>query len=101
MTMDAAELRRLDREHCWHPLFQHSLLDGGTELTVFERADGCFLYDSDGRAFLDAAARRSPAPLTSSCSDCPTTHTRRSTNRRRGWRRSSPSCCPPTRCTAT
>lgn len=54
MTMDAAELRRLDREHCWHPLFQHSLLDGGTELTVFERADGCFLYDSDGRAFLDA-----------------------------------------------
>lgn len=51
---DSADLRRLDRDHCWHPLFQHSQLDNGAELTVFERGDGCHLYDADGRRYLDA-----------------------------------------------
>ncbi len=53
-ALDAAELRRLDRDHCWHPLFQHSQLDGATELTVFDRGAGSTLYDSDGKAYLDA-----------------------------------------------
>ncbi len=53
-TPDTAELRRLDRDHCWHPLFQHSQLDGDTELTVFDRGEGCTLYDSEGGAYLDA-----------------------------------------------
>jgi len=53
-AIDTAELRRLDRDHCWHPLFQHSQLDGDTELTVFDRGEGSTLYDADGKAYLDA-----------------------------------------------
>lgn len=48
------QLRRLDRDHCWHPLFQHSVLDEGTELLVFERGQGSTLYAADGSAYLDA-----------------------------------------------
>jgi len=53
-AIDATGLRRLDRDHCWHPLFQHSQLDSSTELTVFDRGEGCTLYDADGQAYLDA-----------------------------------------------
>jgi|MDTC01.1.fsa_nt_gb adenosylmethionine-8-amino-7-oxononanoate aminotransferase len=53
-SLDSADLRRLDRDHCWHPLFQHSQLEGGTELTVFDRGEGSTLYDADGKAYLDA-----------------------------------------------
>ena len=53
-TPNSTELRRLDRDHCWHPLFQHSQLDDGAELMVFERGDGCMLYDADGTQYLDA-----------------------------------------------
>lgn len=49
------ELRRLDSAHCWHPLFQHGpLLTGDTELIAFERGEGSTLYDTEGKAYLDA-----------------------------------------------
>ena len=55
LTVD--DLRRLDRDHCWHPLFQHQqLAEGAAELTVFERGEGSTLYDAEGRAYLDGYA---------------------------------------------
>ncbi len=48
------DLHRLDRDHCWHPLYQHQqLADGQTQLTIFERGEGSTLYDAEGRAYLD------------------------------------------------
>ncbi|MBT6631191.1 MAG: aminotransferase class III-fold pyridoxal phosphate-dependent enzyme, partial [Gemmatimonadetes bacterium] len=48
------DLHRLDRDHCWHPLYQHQQLqDGASQLTIFERGDGSTLYDAEGRAYLD------------------------------------------------
>ncbi len=53
-ALDAAELRRLDGDHCWHPLFQHGPRGSDNPLLVFERGEGCTLYDAEGRAYLDA-----------------------------------------------
>ena len=53
-TLDAAELRRLDGDHCWHPLFQHGPRGSDNPLLVFERGEGCTLYDAEGRSYLDA-----------------------------------------------
>jgi taurine-pyruvate aminotransferase len=53
-TLDTAELRRLDSDHCWHPLFQHGPAGSDNPLTVFERGEACTLYDADGKAYLDA-----------------------------------------------
>ena len=48
------DLHRLDRDHCWHPLYQHQQLqDGASQLTIFERGEGSTLYDAEGRAYLD------------------------------------------------
>lgn len=43
------ELLRWDREHFWHPFTQMAEY----EPLVIERAEGCTLYDLDGRAYLD------------------------------------------------
>jgi adenosylmethionine-8-amino-7-oxononanoate aminotransferase len=46
------ELLRWDREHFWHPFTQMAEY----EPLVIERAEGCTLYDVDGRAYLDGVA---------------------------------------------
>lgn len=57
MTTTTRDLHQLDRDHCWHPLFQHKQLDdGATQLMILERGEGSTLYDADGRAYLDGCA---------------------------------------------
>jgi adenosylmethionine-8-amino-7-oxononanoate aminotransferase len=53
MTTD--ELRALDREVLWHPFTQQQ---GwlGEDAPIIERAEGCTLYDTDGRAYLDGVS---------------------------------------------
>lgn len=46
------ELRQWDREHFWHPFTQMQEYDS----LIIERAEGCTLYDIDGRAYLDGVS---------------------------------------------
>lgn len=46
------DLLRWDREHFWHPFTQMAEY----EPLVIERAEGCTLYDIDGRAYLDGVS---------------------------------------------
>ena len=46
-------LRRRDREVLWHPYTRRSVFDA-TDFPVIERGEGIYLYDTDGRQYLDA-----------------------------------------------
>ncbi|WP_262697906.1 MULTISPECIES: aspartate aminotransferase family protein [Streptomyces] len=50
MTIDAADLTRLDRAHIIHPYLPGS----ATERVVMTEGSGCRLTDSEGRSYLDA-----------------------------------------------
>ena|SRR5947209_6418854 len=47
--------RELDSQHLWHGNLQHHGLDQRPPLEIV-RADGCWVYDSEGRSYLDAMA---------------------------------------------
>ena len=49
------ELRDLDRRHLWHP-FTQQLGWEGEDAPVIERAEGCTLWDTDGKAYLDGVS---------------------------------------------
>jgi adenosylmethionine---8-amino-7-oxononanoate aminotransferase len=51
-SLDAAELRKLDRSVVWHAFSQMSDYDG----LIIDSAEGCWLTDMDGRRFLDGAS---------------------------------------------
>src|ERR1700742_2965668 len=53
MTTDA--LRALDRSAVWHP-FTQQLGWATEEAPIVERAEGCVLYDTDGKAYLDGVS---------------------------------------------
>lgn len=53
--MDTERLRELDRRHMWHP-FTHMDEWMAGEPLVIERAEGCWLVDTDGRRYLDGSA---------------------------------------------
>jgi len=47
------ELKQIDRSHVWHPFTQ--MQDYATsEPIIIDRAEGVYLYDTDGKRFLDA-----------------------------------------------
>lgn len=46
---------KLDRDHLWHPYTRFSALDHGP-LPCIERAEGVYLYTTDGRCYMDAIA---------------------------------------------
>jgi adenosylmethionine-8-amino-7-oxononanoate aminotransferase len=49
------QLERWDREHLWHPFTP--MLQYAAELPlIIERAEGCYLYDLDGNAYLDGVS---------------------------------------------
>lgn len=53
--MDTDALRALDRSAVWHPFTQQQ--GWATEdAPIVERAEGCTLYDTDGRAYLDGVS---------------------------------------------
>ena len=47
--------RDLDLKHLWHGNVQHRGLDARPPLEV-ARAEGCYVFDADGRRYLDAMA---------------------------------------------
>jgi len=50
-----ANTRDLDLEHLWHGNLQHRGLEKNPPLEI-ARAEGCYVYDSEGRRYLDAMA---------------------------------------------
>jgi adenosylmethionine---8-amino-7-oxononanoate aminotransferase len=53
--MDTKQLRELDRRYMWHPWTHMDDWMAG-EPPVIERAEGCWLVDTDGRRYLDGSA---------------------------------------------
>jgi adenosylmethionine---8-amino-7-oxononanoate aminotransferase len=49
------QLEQWDREHVWHP-FTPMLQYAAEKPLIIERAEGCFLYDLDGHAYLDGVS---------------------------------------------
>jgi len=55
MNPSREQLEQWDRDHVWHPFT--AVPDGGGEPPLFiERAEGCFLIDSEGRRYLDGVS---------------------------------------------
>ncbi|MDQ1625440.1 MAG: adenosylmethionine---8-amino-7-oxononanoate aminotransferase [Actinomycetota bacterium] len=50
-----ADLVSRDLRHLWHPFTQHSVW-ADDEPLVIERAEGMYLYDTDGKAYLDGVS---------------------------------------------
>ena len=53
MTIDKNELRNLDRKFLWHPYTKHSSMKE-LPLPIIEKGDGVYLFDIEGRQYLDA-----------------------------------------------
>ena len=51
--MNTENYRNLDRRHLWHPYSRHSAIRD-TSFPVMVRGEGVYLFDSDGRRYLDA-----------------------------------------------
>lgn len=53
--MNTLEYSRLDRRHLWHPYTKHSSIER-EHLPLIVRGDGVYLFDNDGRRYIDAIA---------------------------------------------
>lgn len=51
--MTGTSLQQADLDHLWHGSLQHHGLAGSPPLMI-ERGDGCYVWDHDGRRYLDA-----------------------------------------------
>ena len=51
--MNTETYRNLDRRHLWHPYSRHSAMRDSA-FPVMVRGEGVYLFDSDGRRYLDA-----------------------------------------------
>src|SRR6516164_11665724 len=54
-TLVSHTTRELDIRHLWHGSLQHHGLENNPPLEVVQ-AEGCYVYDSEGRRYLDAMA---------------------------------------------
>jgi adenosylmethionine-8-amino-7-oxononanoate aminotransferase len=54
-AMTTAELRTADRDVLWHPFTQQQGWIA-EDAPIIERGDGCTLYDTDGKAYLDGVS---------------------------------------------
>jgi adenosylmethionine---8-amino-7-oxononanoate aminotransferase len=55
MNATLAELQQWDRDHSWHP-FTAVPQEGGDPPLVIERAEGCYLIDTEGRRYIDGVS---------------------------------------------
>jgi adenosylmethionine-8-amino-7-oxononanoate aminotransferase len=53
--MTTSDLRQLDKKHVWHP-FTPMKLWAESDPLVITRAEGMYLYDSDGKRYLDGVS---------------------------------------------
>lgn len=51
--MNTQELLELDKKHHWHPYTKFSALEKG-DIPIIEKAEGIYLYDTEGNKYLDA-----------------------------------------------
>ena len=49
-------LMAADRRHLWHPFTQHQSWGGEDPILVIDRAEGSWLFDTDGNAYLDGVS---------------------------------------------
>jgi adenosylmethionine-8-amino-7-oxononanoate aminotransferase len=49
-------LMAADRRHVWHPFTQHENWGGEDPILVIDRAEGSWLFDTDGNAYLDGVS---------------------------------------------
>jgi adenosylmethionine-8-amino-7-oxononanoate aminotransferase len=54
-AMTTSELRAADREVLWHPFTQQQGWSA-EDAPIIERGEGCFLYDTDGNAYIDGVS---------------------------------------------
>jgi adenosylmethionine-8-amino-7-oxononanoate aminotransferase len=54
--IDTDALIAADRRHLWHPFTQHLSWGDSDPVLVIERGQGCHLFDTDGRAYLDGVS---------------------------------------------
>ncbi|QSQ11655.1 adenosylmethionine--8-amino-7-oxononanoate transaminase [Myxococcus landrumensis] len=52
--MERANIVLLDKAHVWHPYTAMEAYIAGTNPLVIDRAEGCYLFDVDGKRYLDA-----------------------------------------------
>jgi adenosylmethionine---8-amino-7-oxononanoate aminotransferase len=51
--LDTTQYLRMDRQSVWHPYTKRSAVESGA-LPIIVRGEGLYLYDTDGRRYLDA-----------------------------------------------
>jgi len=56
MTLPNEDLRRIDTAHHLHPFTDHKALAGEGGARVITRGEGVWIYDSEGRSYIDAMA---------------------------------------------
>ena len=54
-AMTTSELRAADRDALWHPFTQQQGWSA-EDAPIIERGEGCFLYDTDGNAYIDGVS---------------------------------------------
>ncbi len=54
-TRSTSDLRDIDRRHVWHPFTQQQAW-ADEDAPVVERAEGCTLWDTDGRHYIDGVS---------------------------------------------
>ncbi|AGC41674.1 adenosylmethionine-8-amino-7-oxononanoate aminotransferase [Myxococcus stipitatus DSM 14675] len=52
--MERANIVLLDKAHVWHPYTAMEAYIAATQPLVIDRAEGCYLFDVDGKRYLDA-----------------------------------------------
>ncbi len=52
MVDDTTELRKIDKEFLWHPYTKFSSIDD-TDFPIIEKAEGVYLYDTNGYRYFD------------------------------------------------
>jgi adenosylmethionine-8-amino-7-oxononanoate aminotransferase len=55
MSFTTDQLRRMDKQHLWHPFTQHSIWNSEDPLVITD-ARGMYLIDSDGKHYLDGTS---------------------------------------------
>lgn len=52
----AQQFQALDYQHLWHPFTQQQVWSERESPLVIERGEGCFLFDTEGRRYLDGVS---------------------------------------------
>ena len=54
--MTATNLQRLARDHLWMHFTRMGGYGAGSDVPIIVRGDGCYLWDENGKRYLDALA---------------------------------------------